>query len=167
MSERTHPLVLDLVEWVAARPRAYAEVMEAWRISCPRLTIWEDALDQGLVAREDQDGVAVVTHAVGACPAGDGGTAARRRHPAHRRHGGVGPMTTPTCPPVDRPRASPAITGRLADMGAGRAARGGLGSGEATQSGSCIIEDEEIRGFPPIRRPWPDTRRAGYIRSSI
>ena len=61
MSERTHPLVLDLVEWLAARPRAYAEVMEAWRTSCPRLTIWEDALDQGLVAREDQDGVAVVT----------------------------------------------------------------------------------------------------------
>ena len=44
------PLVLDLVEWVAGRPRAYDEVMEAWRTSCPRLTIWEDAVDAGLVS---------------------------------------------------------------------------------------------------------------------
>lgn len=43
------PLVLDLVEWVAERPRPYAEVMEAWRTSCPRLTVWEDAVDAGLV----------------------------------------------------------------------------------------------------------------------
>jgi hypothetical protein len=45
------PLVLDLVEWVAPRPRPYAEVIEAWRTSCPRLTVWEDALDRGLLAR--------------------------------------------------------------------------------------------------------------------
>jgi hypothetical protein len=61
MAENTHALVLDLVEWVAARPRAYAEVMEAWRTSCPRLSIWEDAVDQGLVTRELRDGVPTVT----------------------------------------------------------------------------------------------------------
>jgi hypothetical protein len=61
MTEATHALVLDFVEWVAARPRAYAEVMEAWRTSCPRLTIWEDSVDQGLVARERRNGVAMVT----------------------------------------------------------------------------------------------------------
>ena len=44
------PLVLDLVEWIAGRPRAYDEVMEAWRTSCPRLTIWEDAVDAGFVS---------------------------------------------------------------------------------------------------------------------
>ncbi len=44
------PLVLDLVEWLATRPRPYAEVMDAWRTSCPRLPIWEDAVDLGLVA---------------------------------------------------------------------------------------------------------------------
>lgn len=44
-------LVVDLVEWVAREPRTYAEVLEAWRTSCPRLTIWEDAVDQGLVYR--------------------------------------------------------------------------------------------------------------------
>ncbi|UTD27290.1 hypothetical protein [Bradyrhizobium sp. WD16] len=46
------PLVLDLVEWVERLPRSYAEVMEAWRTSCPRLTVWEDAVDRGLVVRE-------------------------------------------------------------------------------------------------------------------
>ena len=47
-------LVLDLVEWVAERPRPYHEVMDAWRSSCPRLTIWEDAVDAGLVSIESR-----------------------------------------------------------------------------------------------------------------
>jgi len=51
MSDETHSLMLDLVEWIAKQPRPYAEVMEAWRTSCPRLPIWEDAVDQGLVIR--------------------------------------------------------------------------------------------------------------------
>jgi hypothetical protein len=42
-------LVLDLVEWLARGPRGYDEVMRAWRTTCPRLTIWEDAVDAGLV----------------------------------------------------------------------------------------------------------------------
>ena len=49
-------LVLDLVEWIAAGPRPYAEVMDAWRTSCPRLPIWEDAVDLGFVARVRRDG---------------------------------------------------------------------------------------------------------------
>lgn len=57
MTDPTEALVLDLVEWVAARPRSYDEVMEAWRTSCPRLTIWEDAVDRGLVVREQVAGV--------------------------------------------------------------------------------------------------------------
>ena len=48
-------LVLDLVEWVASGPKPYSEVMDAWRTSCPRLTIWEDAVDLGLVAIDDGD----------------------------------------------------------------------------------------------------------------
>ena len=56
MSEKLDPLILDLVEWVAREPRAYADVMEAWRTSCPRLTVWEDAVDRGFVARERADG---------------------------------------------------------------------------------------------------------------
>ncbi|MBR0758379.1 hypothetical protein JQ604_39900 [Bradyrhizobium jicamae] len=51
MAETTDALVLDLVEWIAREPRSYAEVLEVWRTSCPRLTIWEDAVDRGYVVR--------------------------------------------------------------------------------------------------------------------
>lgn len=61
MDAATKPLVLDLLEWVAPRPRPYSEVMEAWRTCCPRLTIWEDAVDAGLVFKErDEAGTVVV-----------------------------------------------------------------------------------------------------------
>ena len=56
MTNALEPLILDLLEWIAARPRTYAEVMEAWRTSCPRLTIWEDANDRGFVVRRPADG---------------------------------------------------------------------------------------------------------------
>ncbi|HLY81181.1 MAG TPA: hypothetical protein VKQ70_17515 [Caulobacteraceae bacterium] len=46
-----NPLIFDLLEWLAISPRAYSEAMEVWRTSCPRLTIWEDAVDLGYVAR--------------------------------------------------------------------------------------------------------------------
>ena len=46
------PLILDLVEWVARAPRSYAQVMDAWRTSCPRLTVWEDAVERGLLVRQ-------------------------------------------------------------------------------------------------------------------
>lgn len=46
------PLILDLVEWVAQKPRPLDDVMEAWRTSCPRLPVWEDAVDRGFVTRE-------------------------------------------------------------------------------------------------------------------
>src|SRR5262245_59423911 len=52
MSTTLDPLVLDLVEWVAKEPRRYAEVIDAWRTSCPRLTVWEDAVDRGYVVRD-------------------------------------------------------------------------------------------------------------------
>ena len=56
MAETTDPLVLDLVEWIAREPRLYSEVIESWRTSCPRLTIWEDAVDRGFVTRESVAG---------------------------------------------------------------------------------------------------------------
>jgi hypothetical protein len=56
MEPTLDPLVLDLVEWVALRPRRHAEVMEAWRTSCPRLTVWEEAVDRGYVVRRPSDG---------------------------------------------------------------------------------------------------------------
>ena len=45
------PLILDLVEWVAREPRVYSELIDAWRTSCPRLTVWEDAVERGFVQR--------------------------------------------------------------------------------------------------------------------
>jgi hypothetical protein len=57
MADPTDPLVLDLVEWIAREPRLYTEVIETWRTSCPRLTIWEDAVDRGYVARESVAGI--------------------------------------------------------------------------------------------------------------
>lgn len=45
------PLILDFLEWLEAEPRSYADVMEAWRTSCPRLTVWEDSHDRGLITR--------------------------------------------------------------------------------------------------------------------
>jgi hypothetical protein len=58
--QNIEPLIFDLVEWVAKAPRTHAEVMNTWRTSCPRLTVWEDAVDRGLVARKHSDGGAVV-----------------------------------------------------------------------------------------------------------
>jgi hypothetical protein len=45
-------LILDLLEWIGPAPRAYAEVMDAWRTSCPRLPVWEEANERGFLARE-------------------------------------------------------------------------------------------------------------------
>ena len=50
------PLTRDMLAWLALQPRTYAETMEAWRSSCPRLSIWEDALADGLVRVEDGSG---------------------------------------------------------------------------------------------------------------
>ena len=44
-------LLLDLLEWLDTAPRPYADVMEAWRTSCPRLPVWEEATDRGYVVR--------------------------------------------------------------------------------------------------------------------
>ena len=52
MTDVPDPLVFDLVEWVAKEPRTYAEMLDAWRTSCPRLTVWEDAIERGLVMRK-------------------------------------------------------------------------------------------------------------------
>lgn len=60
MTDVADPLVLDFVEWIAREPRAYSEVVESWRTSCPRLTIWEDAADRGYVMREAVAGSGLV-----------------------------------------------------------------------------------------------------------
>jgi hypothetical protein len=56
MTTAIEPLILDFLEWVAAEPRPYRDVMDAWRTSCPRLTVWEDSIDAGYVTRMDAGG---------------------------------------------------------------------------------------------------------------
>ena len=64
MTETADALVLDLVEWIGREPRLYSEVIETWRTSCPRLTIWEDAVDHGYVARQPGAKVAITESGV-------------------------------------------------------------------------------------------------------
>jgi D-3-phosphoglycerate dehydrogenase len=66
VTQTVEVLILDLLEWLARRDRSYEETMDAWRTSCPRLPVWEDANDLGLVRVESQDG----RSSVGVTPAG-------------------------------------------------------------------------------------------------
>ncbi|WP_144187062.1 hypothetical protein [Elioraea rosea] len=49
-------LIVQFLGWVAARERGYAETMSAWRTSCPRLQVWEEATEAGLVRIEYAEG---------------------------------------------------------------------------------------------------------------
>ena len=84
-TSQTLPLELLLVqflEWVAARPRCYADVQEAWRTSCPRLPVWEAAVDGDLVRIDHASG-----RTMGACAVAltDAGRAALSEGSAHRK----------------------------------------------------------------------------------
>ncbi len=59
-NEALEPLILDLLEWVATGERSYRDVMEAWRTSCPRLPVWEEANDRGLVMIDEANGRSMV-----------------------------------------------------------------------------------------------------------
>jgi hypothetical protein len=56
MSETVENLILDLLEWIARKERTYQETMDAWRTSCPKLPVWEDANDRGLVEETAANG---------------------------------------------------------------------------------------------------------------
>ena len=58
--EVVESLILDFLEWLSERDRSYEEVMEAWRTSCPKLPVWEDANDRRLVYREEINGRSIV-----------------------------------------------------------------------------------------------------------
>jgi hypothetical protein len=46
-------LTQQFLTWVAESPRTYGQAMEAWRSTCPHLSIWEDAVRDGLVRLEN------------------------------------------------------------------------------------------------------------------
>ena len=60
MSGGLTALTLDFLSWLAAEPRQYADTMEAWRTSCPRLTVWEDTIDAGLIVHSVEHGRHIV-----------------------------------------------------------------------------------------------------------
>ncbi|HEY6112781.1 MAG TPA: hypothetical protein VIV37_01650 [Gaiellaceae bacterium] len=43
------PEALDLLSWVAREPRTYPDAIEVWRTNCPQHSVWEDAVDEGLI----------------------------------------------------------------------------------------------------------------------
>ena len=57
MTTTVDNLILDLLEWLGTTPRPYPEVLDAWRTSCPRLPVWEEANARGLVDRLHAPGV--------------------------------------------------------------------------------------------------------------
>lgn len=61
MLNTVEALMCDMLAWIARADQPYAEVMDAWRTSCPRLPVWEDAVERGYVARRLVDGRAMVT----------------------------------------------------------------------------------------------------------
>ena len=54
MPEPVSLLMREFLTWVSSRPRTYAEAMEAWRSTCPRHTVWEDAVIEGLIQVESK-----------------------------------------------------------------------------------------------------------------
>ena len=56
MDNAVDDLVLELLEWLGPNPRPYGEVLDAWRTSCPRLPVWEEANDLGFIARDRAPG---------------------------------------------------------------------------------------------------------------
>ena len=63
-------LTVQFLAWVDLAPRTYAEAMAAWRTSCPRLPVWEDALDGDLVRLEPAPGGAMAESLVALTPRG-------------------------------------------------------------------------------------------------
>ncbi len=57
-------LIVELLAWVAARPRTYGETMAAWRTSCPRSPVWEDATGAGLIEVVARVGAGLEEHEV-------------------------------------------------------------------------------------------------------
>ena len=60
MTETVENLILDLIDWVGRKERTYRETMDAWRTSRPKLPVWEDATDRGLVETVTADGPSLV-----------------------------------------------------------------------------------------------------------
>jgi hypothetical protein len=80
MHDNVDSLILDLLEWIGPDPRPYGETVEAWRTSCPRLPVWEQANDLGFISRRrDPRGNTLVAVSL------NGAEHLRRRRPSSGR----------------------------------------------------------------------------------
>ena len=77
MSDPVAALILDLLEWIGPDSRPYAEVIDAWRTSCPRLPVWEEAHSRGFIAYQHEQGIG---SAIAVSPAGRTFLTENRRH---------------------------------------------------------------------------------------
>ena len=75
-------IMIQFLQWVADRPRSREDVMEAWRSSCPRFPVWEDARAEGLIRQCGGEARRTPGRADRARPDG----ARRARRPASRAH---------------------------------------------------------------------------------
>jgi len=48
VADSTSPIMVQFLAWVAERPRTRELAVEAWH-SCPHISVWEDAVVEGLV----------------------------------------------------------------------------------------------------------------------
>ncbi len=65
MSAAPSLIMMQFLAWVADRPRTYSDTMAAWRSTCPRLSVWEDAIIDGLVRIDNDAGRAVALTPLG------------------------------------------------------------------------------------------------------
>lgn len=61
MSEAASPLTLELLTWIAARPRTYSEAIDVWVSNCPRHPVWDDAVIAGLVRIDGRGSTVTLT----------------------------------------------------------------------------------------------------------
>lgn len=56
MQFAAHALTQQFLAWIDEAPRSYADA-EAWRRSCPHMSIWEDAIAEGLIRFKNGTGM--------------------------------------------------------------------------------------------------------------
>ena len=40
---------LELLTWISAAPRTYRETIDVWVSNCPRHSVWDDGISEGVV----------------------------------------------------------------------------------------------------------------------
>ncbi len=111
-------LTLQLITWLADRPRSYGEVMEAWTTTCPKMPVWEDAVSNGLVCLEG--GGSMRSRLVGVTPRGRAWLEAQAKTdvaPSHATPSRASSTVSTAKPPAGRPSRSGARAEAMGSSG--------------------------------------------------